>query len=74
MLITIESFVSNEDIYKMRQNITVYVFQLMNLDILTFKNTRGEYFIGYMGLCRWKGHGFQANYSGTGSSNHRKLV
>ena len=30
--------------------------------------------VGYMGMCRWKGLGFQAIYSGIGSSNHRKLV
>ena len=29
---------------------------------------------GYAGMCRWKGHSFQAIYSGMGSSNHRKLV
>ena len=28
----------------------------------------------YMGMCHWKGYGFQAIYSGIGSSNHRKLV
>ena len=31
-------------------------------------------YIGYAGMCRWKGHSFQAIYSGMGSSNHRKLV
>ena len=25
-------------------------------------------------VCRWKGDGFQAIYSGIGSSNHRKFV
>ena len=30
--------------------------------------------IGYTGMCRWKGYGFQAFYSGIGSSNRRKLV
>ena len=30
--------------------------------------------IGYTGMCRWKGYGFQAIYSVIGSSNHRKLV
>ena len=30
--------------------------------------------IGNTGMCRWKGCGFQAIYSGIGSSNHRKLV
>ena len=31
-------------------------------------------YIGYTGMCRWKGYGFQAIYSGIGSSNHRKMV
>ena len=31
-------------------------------------------YIGYTGMCRWKRYGFQAICSGTGSSNHRKLV
>ena len=31
-------------------------------------------YIGYMGMCHWKGYGFQAFCSGIGSSNHRKLV
>ena len=31
-------------------------------------------YIGYMGMCRSKGYGFQAIYSRIGSSNHRKLV
>ena len=31
-------------------------------------------YIGYTGICRWKGYGFQAIYSGIGSTNHRKLV
>ena len=31
-------------------------------------------YIGYTGMCRWKGYGFQAIWSGIGSSNHRKLV
>ena len=31
-------------------------------------------YIGYMGVCRWKGYDFQAIYSGIGSSNHIKLV
>ena len=26
------------------------------------------------GMCRWRGYGFQAIWSGIGSSNHRKLV
>ena len=30
--------------------------------------------IGYTSMCRWKGYGFQAIWSGIGSSNHRKLV
>ena len=30
--------------------------------------------IGNRGMCRWRGHGFQAIWSGIGSSNHRKLV
>ena len=30
--------------------------------------------VGYAGMCRWKGYGFQAISSGIGSSNHRKLV
>ena len=29
--------------------------------------------IGYTGMCHWKGYGFQAIWSGIGSSN-RKLV
>ena len=31
-------------------------------------------YIGYTGTCRWEGYGFQAIYSGIGSSNHRKFV
>ena len=31
-------------------------------------------YIGYMGMCSWKGYGFQAIWCGIGSSNHRKLV
>ena len=42
-------------------------------------------YIGYTGMCHWKGYGFQAIWSGKGygfqaiwsgigSSNHRKLV
>ena len=31
-------------------------------------------YIGYSGMCHWKGYGFQAKWSGIGSSNHRKLV
>ena len=31
-------------------------------------------YIGYTGMCRWKGYGFQAIWSGIGSSNHRKLI
>ena len=31
-------------------------------------------YIGYTGICRWKGYGFQAIWSGIGSSNHKKLV
>ena len=31
-------------------------------------------YIGYMGMCRRKGYGLQAIWSGIGSSNHRKLV
>ena len=31
-------------------------------------------YIGYTGMCRWKGYGFQAIYSGTGSSNYGKVV
>ena len=31
-------------------------------------------YIGYAGMCRWKGYGFQAIWSGIGSSNYRKLV
>ena len=31
-------------------------------------------YIGYTGMCHWKGCGFQAIYSRIGSSNHRKLV
>ena len=30
--------------------------------------------IGYTGMCRWKGYGFQAIYSGIRSSNHRELI
>ena len=31
-------------------------------------------YIGYTGMCRWRGYGFQVIWSGIGSSNHRKLV
>ena len=31
-------------------------------------------YIGYKGMCGWKGYAFQAFYSGIGSSNRRKLV
>ena len=31
-------------------------------------------YIGYTGMCRWKGYGFQAIWFDIGSSNHRKLV
>ena len=31
-------------------------------------------YIGYTGICRWKGYGFKAIWSGIGSSNHKKLV
>ena len=30
-------------------------------------------YIGYTGIYRWKGYGFQAIYSGIESSNHRKV-
>ena len=30
-------------------------------------------YIGYTGMGRWKGYGFQTIYSGIGSSNHRKI-
>ena len=31
-------------------------------------------YIDYTGMCPWEGYGFQAIYSGIGSSNHSKLV
>ena len=31
-------------------------------------------YIGYTGMCHWRGYGFQAIWSGIGSSNPRKLV
>ena len=31
-------------------------------------------YIGYTDMCGWKEYGFQAIWSGIGSSNHRKLV
>ena len=31
-------------------------------------------YIGYSGVCRWKGYGFQAIYSGIRPSNHRTLI
>ena len=31
-------------------------------------------YIGYTGMCCWKGCGFQAIYSGIETSNHRKLI
>ena len=31
-------------------------------------------YIGYTGMCHWQGYGFQAIWSGIGSSNQRKLV
>ena len=31
-------------------------------------------YIGYTGMWHWKGYGFQAIWSGIGSSNYRKLV
>ena len=45
------------------------------LMIGTFLLARGVLpYIGYTGMCRWKGYGFQAIWSGIGSSNHSKLV
>ena len=31
-------------------------------------------YIGYTDICGWKEYGFQAIWSGIGSSSHRKLV
>ena len=31
-------------------------------------------YIGYTGMCHWKGYGFQAIWSGIGSSKHKPFV
>ena len=60
------------------KNETLIMFSNSNVqlhcDCVLFPGGGVVPYIGYTGMYRWKGYGFQAIWSGIGSSNHRKLV
>ena len=61
----------------MTLTVTLVMSVVIVLAMTMATSLRGEGvlpYIGYTGMCCWKGCGFQAIYSEIETSNHRKLI